>query len=290
MKKYIIGLLIIVFLIAGCFYFVFSRDETLTITYIRFSVNPDFVIGINNKDQVVMYNPLNDDANLFNLGMFNNKSVEEVTNIFLDVVNKNNYLVDKEVNLTIMTKNLVKRKRFAEMIISVIKRTNNSIKINILEPTSEELFAYSNEEVFDVIPSFNENDLKYIAMDYQKQIDLYVKNKINNLKLDKLNLSEQKVIIENSLLNGYFSDFLIDSVLLNYDIFPSSRTNYQVVFNFDEDLTYSYNIFLDLEFDYYKKIQDNEKNIGVVEVYEYSFDTNDELMSNYINHFYRFNY
>ena len=290
MKKYIIGILIIVFLIVGCFYFVFSKDGNLTITYIRFKVNTDFVIGINSKDKVVMYNPLNEEANIFNLGMFNNKSLEEVSNIFVSRVNENNYLIDNDVNIIIMTKNLEKRNRLTKIISDVIKKTNNSIIVNVLEPTSDELLAYSNEEVFDLEASFNENDLISIGNDIKDKIDLYIKEKIVNLKLDKLSLEEQKSIIESNLSFGYFSGFSITNDMVNYDILLSNRSKYQVMFTFNEDLTYSYNIILNLEFDYYQESLIEEKRVGIVEVYKYSFDTSNNVISNNVNHFYRFNY
>ena len=290
MKKYIIGILIIVFLIVGCFYFVFSKDGNLTITYIRFKVNTDFVIGINSKDKVVMYNPLNEEANIFNLGMFNNKSLEEVSNIFVSRVNENNYLIDKDVNIIVMTKNLEKRNRLTKIISDVIKKTNNSIIVNVLEPTSDELLAYSNEEVFDLEASFNENDLISIGNDIKDKIDLYIKEKIVNLKLDKLSLEEQKSIIESNLSFGYFSGFSITNDMVNYDILLSNRSKYQVMFTFNEDLTYSYNIILNLEFDYYQESLIEEKRVGIVEVYKYSFDTSNNVISNNVNHFYRFNY
>lgn len=290
MKKYIIGILIIVFLIIGCFYFVFSHDENLTITYIRFKVNPDFVIGINNKDKVVMYNPLNEDASIFNLGMFNNKSLEEVSSIFVSWVNENNYLVDNDVNITVMTKNLEKRNRLTKIINDVIKKTNNRIVVNVLEPTSDELLAYSNEEVFDVEPSFNENDLIIISNDIKDKIDLYVRDRIVNLKLDKLSSEEQKIILENNLNLGYFNDFVITNDMVNYNIFLSNRSKYEVIFNFNEDLTYYYNIILNLEFDYYQESLIDEKRIGNVEVYKYSFDSSSNVISDNVNHFYRFNY
>lgn len=290
MKKYIIGILIIVFLIVGCFYFVFSKDGNLTITYIRFKVNTDFVIGINSKDKVVMYNPLNEEANIFNLGMFNNKSLEEVSNIFVSRVNENNYLIDNDVNIIVMTKNLEKRNRLTKIISDVIKKTNNSIIVNVLEPTSDELLAYSNEEVFDLEASFNENDLISIGNDIKDKIDLYVKEKIVNLKLDKLSLEEQKSIIESNLSFGYFNNFVITNDMVNYDILLSNRSKYQVMFTFNEDLTYSYNIILNLEFDYYQESLIEEKKVGIVEVYKYSFDTSNNVISNNVNHFYRFNY
>lgn len=290
MKKYIIGILIIVFLIVGCFYFVFSKDGNLTITYIRFKVNTDFVIGINSKDKVVMYNPLNEEANIFNLGMFNNKSLEELSNIFVSRVNENNYLIDNDVNIIVMTKNLEKRNRLTKIISDVIKKTNNSIIVNVLEPTSDELLAYSNEEVFDLEASFNENDLISIGNDIKDKIDLYIKEKIVNLKLDKLSLEEQKSIIESNLSFGYFNNFVITNDMVNYDILLSNRSKYQVMFTFNEDLTYSYNIILNLEFDYYQESLIEEKRVGIVEVYKYSFDTSNNVISNNVNHFYRFNY
>ena len=95
---------------------------------------------------------------------------------------------------------------------------------------------------------------------------------------------------ENNLNLGYFDDFVITNDMVNYDILLSKRSNYQVIFTFNEDLTYSYNIILDLEFDYYQESLIDEKRVGNVEVYKYSFDTSNNMISDYINHFYRFNY
>ena len=86
MKKYIFAFLGIFLLISACIYLVFSRHENLTITYIKFKVNPEFVIGINSSDRVILYNPLNDDAKIFNLSMFNNKSLDEFAQIFIAIL------------------------------------------------------------------------------------------------------------------------------------------------------------------------------------------------------------
>ena len=62
-------------------------------------------------------------------------------------------------------------------------------------------------------------------------------------------------------------------------------------FYFNDDFTYTYNIILYLEFDYYSERMVDEVHEGIVEVYEYTYNIlNPEVISDYKNHFYKFNY
>lgn len=290
MKKYIIGFIIILLLIAGCFYLVFSRDENLTITYIRFKVNPEFVIGINNNERVVFYNPLNEDAKIFNLMMFNNKTLDEACEIFIEKMDENNYLVNKKIDLTIITKNLEKERKIVQKIKNSVIKLDSEIEISTVSPTSEELLSYSNETAYGLPVTYDNLVLQTIGKEIKDNIDFYIQNKIKLLNLDKLANDKKIEIIKENYDNGYFNSYDISSYS-NYDIILSKRSSYDVIFSFNDDFTYSYNIILNLEFDLYREELVNELRKGIVEVYKYTYDeNNNELISNYKNEFYKFNY
>ena len=198
MKKYIIGFIIILLLIAGCFYLVFSRDENLTITYIRFKVNPEFVIGINNNERVVFYNPLNEDAKIFNLMMFNNKTLDEACEIFIEKMDENNYLVNKKIDLTIITKNLEKERKIVQKIKDSVIKLDSEIEISTVSPTSEELLSYSNETAYGLPVTYDNIVLQTIGKEIKDNIDFYIQNKIKLLNLDKLSNDKKIEIIKEN--------------------------------------------------------------------------------------------
>ena len=292
LKKYIIFFIIIVSIIGACFYLVFNNDKTLTVTYIKFKVNPEFVIGINNQEKVIMYNPLNDEAKVLNLNMLNEKSLEEACKIIINKLNENNYMINNIVDITIMTKNLEKENNLYNKVKNAIINQNSNIKINLIEPTSDELLSYSNETVYDLIPTFNDVDLQSIGQSIKTEIDYYVKEKINNLKISKLSKEKQIEEVNNYYNNGYFNDYVVHKNRVNgYDIKLSKRSSYSVIFNYNEDFTYSYNIILKLEFNNYLEENIDEIRRGLVENYKYTYnEQNEELISNYKIDFYRFIY
>lgn len=291
MKKYIVLSLIFVFLIAGCFYLVFSRDENLTITYIKFKVNPEFVVGINSNNKVVMYNPLNEEAKIFNLSMFSNKTLNEMCEIFVTKIEENNYLENNDINVTVMTKNLEKRNSIYKIVNDVINVKDSKIVVNLIEPNDDELLSYSNEVVFDLETTYQNEDLIKISEDIIKEIKLYVDNRINSLKLEKLSNEKKKEIIDSNNSLGYFNDFDIKNVLMEYDIIISNRTKYDVVFNYDDELIYTYDIILNMEFDHYNENVVDDTKEGIVEVYKYTYNSsNYGIISEYKNHFYKFVY
>ena len=293
MKKYIWGIvvLIIVSFIVGCFYLVFNRSENLTITYIKFKVNPEFVIGINSHERVVVYNPLNEEAKIFDLMMFNNKTLEEVCEIIINKMTANGYLIDNTINVTIMTKNLEKRNQFVKQIKSSIDNVKENVVINTLTPTNDELFTYSNEVTYDLKVTYNENELISIATSVEEKIDLYVNDKLKALNLNNFTGKEQMNVINDNSVNGYFNDFDFSNILVGDNIFISPYSNYEIEFVFNDDFTYSYNIIISLIFDYYKEIVVEDTSKGIVEVYEYTYNQlGNSLISDYKNYFYQFNY
>ena len=104
MKNFILWLLIAFTFFGSVIYFVFSSDKSFTITYIKFNINPEFIIGINDKDVVKIYNPLNDDAKVLNLNMFNGYKLENAVEIILDKLDANNYLDVSQIDITVITK------------------------------------------------------------------------------------------------------------------------------------------------------------------------------------------
>lgn len=290
MKKYIFAFVGVFLLISACIYLVFSRDETLTITYIKFKVNPEFVIGINNDNKVILYNPLNEDAKIFNLGMFNNKSLEEFSTLFIDKMEENNYLSDNIIDMIVMTKNKNKKNIIVETITNSIGEQNNEIIINVKDPTFDEMLAYSNEPVYDLEPTYNEEDLKVISNDILNKISNHINNKINNLKVDKIDNQDKKDILEQKNINGYFDDFNFSNVDLGeYSIDILDDSNYEVEFTFDENLNYQYNIIINIVLESYKDKIKNDVKETTVEVYKYTYNLNSEkIINNYKNEFYIF--
>ena len=103
MKRYfaLIGIVIFTLVVTvSLFVFLISRTNSY-ITYIKLQVNPSFVIGIDDNNKVVFYNALNEDGNNYNLGMFQGKSLEEATKIFVEKLGYAQPGKD-EINLTVL--------------------------------------------------------------------------------------------------------------------------------------------------------------------------------------------
>lgn len=282
---------IIISIIIGCIYLAFNRDENLTITYIKFESTPKFVIGINNQDRVVMYNPLNEEAKIFNLMMFNNKTLEEMSMLFISKAEEANYLNYNEINLTIITKNLEKNTRILNKIESSINQNYPSIIINTKLPTYDEMLTYSNEIAYDIENTYSEDDIYNISKTIENKIDLYIKNQLQKLNIIKLPLVKQKQLIETNYENGYFNDFELNSIFIDGKLNILEPSNYNVYFRFNDDLTYEYDIVLYLQLEYYRDLINNDSKSGIFEVYDYKYNLlGDKTISDYKNYFYRFEY
>lgn len=271
---------------------VFNNDETLTITYIKFKINPEFVIGINNQEKIIFYNPLNDNAKVFNLNMLHEKTLEEGCQIIIEKLDENNYLLNNEVDIIVMTKNKEKENSLFTKVKQSITSDKPNIIVNSIEPTSEELLSYSNETVYDLKSTYDNVDLVGIGQSIKGDINYYIEDKIAKLKLNKLSKEKQIEEINNYYNNGYFNDYVVYKNKVNgYDINLSKRSSYNVVFNYNADFTYSYNIVLNLEFNYYQDEIINEVRKGIVENYKYIYnEQGEEVINNYKVDFYKFNY
>ncbi len=261
----LIGIIILTLGVLGTlFYFLLKQDNSY-ITYIKIQVNPSFVLGINEKNNVVFYNALNNDGNKYNLSMFQGKNLGDAIEIFINKLGMSNE--EKNIiNVTIMTKNNLRENEiFAIIKEKIANYDNNYIVINH-EPTNDELERYSNEVVYNLKSSLKQNDIKMISSSIYDKINNYIDNKINNI----VNFDES-FVLENE---GYFNDFnLLNINLTEYNVSILERSNYQVDFIFDEEGQYIYNIVLNLELE--KEIDNLEKKL--IEVYSYSYQLGDEL-------------
>lgn len=282
MKKFIFFVLFVAVIIGSIVYFVFSSDKALVITYIKFNINPEFVIGVNSKDEVCIFNPLNEDAKILNLGMFNGNSLEDATSIILDKLDKANYLKD-DMYITVMSKNPDKIEYFYEKINNKVKEKNEDLVLINKRASNEELTAYSNEVVYDVKATYDNNKLLVICSNIEKSLDEYVKDKINSLKIDDLNKDEILKYYNEQLENGYFNDYdLLFYKLDDADLKIMDTSSYTI--SFDSSLKYT--ISLDLELEKVNKVSKKNDSYSLVE--QYLFNYKDKKINNLKINFYKY--
>lgn len=282
MKKFIFFVLFVAVIIGSIVYFVFSSDKALVITYIKFNINPEFVIGVNSKDEVCIFNPLNEDAKILNLGMFNGNSLENATSIILDKLDKANYLKD-DMYITVMSKNPDKIEYFYEKINNKVKEKNKDLVLINKRASNEELTAYSNEVVYDVKATYDNNKLLVICSNIEKSLDEYVKDKINSLKIDDLNKDEILKYYNEQLENGYFNDYdLLFYKLDDADLKIMDTSSYTI--SFDSSLKYT--ISLDLELEKVNKVSKKNDSYSLVE--QYLFNYKDKKINNLKINFYKY--
>jgi len=274
MKRYVSLILICVgtiILMTALFYFLLRQDNYY-ITYIKLQVNPSFVIGIDEKKNVVFYNALNEDGNKYNLSMFQGKSLEEATRIFIEKLGIAKENKD-EINLTVMTKNNILEKEIADIISNVIKGFDNNYQIILHEPTNDELEKYSDETIYNISPSINDETLKLISKDIYDKINNHIDKKINNLHLKNLNKEDRVSLLKEKQEEGYFSDYILSNIKIDeYNVTLLEKSNYSIIFTYDEENNYTYRIVLNLEIE-------KEKNEikRIVEVYIFSYEEIDNI-------------
>lgn len=285
MKNFIIWLLIAFTFIGSIVYFVFSSDNSFTVTYIKFNINPEFIIGVNDHDEVRIYNPLNEDAKILNLSMFNGYKLEKAMEIILNKLN--NYLDGSSLNITVITKDTEKINYYYNKINSVIKEQKYGICLLNKQASYEELLAYSNEVAYDLKPSFNSDTLLLATNELNESVTQYIDQKLTDLSLDNLSLEEKKVIIDNSLSNGYFDNYsLINYKFNNYAFIINEKSNYRVNFIYDND-EINYNVELNLVLEYKTNLKKKDILYQVIEEYRIMFTQNE--IKNLENKFYKFN-
>ena len=274
MKRYfsLIGMIILIIGVIGTLFFFMLKQDNSYITYIKIQVNPSFIIGINEKKNVVFYNALNEDGNKYNLMMFQGKSLDEAVKIFIEKLGiaKDN---KDEINVTIMTKNYHTKEEIFNIINSSVINYDNNYKIVLHEPTIDEMERYSSEVVYNLKPSLTNNNLKEFGNKVYQIIDSYVLNKIEQINvIDNNEIDMIKELDENEIFNDYNLVKISDDELKMLE-----KSYYRVNFIYNEDLTYSYTIslFLDVE----KNII-NENNIVEEYVYQYEKGEEKDLIKN----------
>lgn len=286
-KRYI-SLIIVCVLTLGIMTFLFYlllRQDNAYVTYIKLQVNPSFVMGINKDKKVVFYNALNNDGNKYNLSMFQGKDLASATKTFIEKLGSAKE--EKSViNLTIMTKNNNLEKEIFDIMEKEIKKFDNNYMVYYHEPTFEELERYSNETVYNLDSSLENDDLKSISRDVYQMVNDYVEKKMKSLKLDKIKPEEKVALLKEQQEKGYFTDLSLSNMVLdNHKIVLLERSNYSITFSYTDNFEYSYKITLNLEVEYEK----NELK-HIVEVYKFNYELGEdkEILSNLKTYFYTF--
>ena len=285
MKRYIAlisSFVIVLIFLCMLFYFLLKQDNSYII-YIRFQVNPSFVMGINRDYNVIFYNSLNEDGNKYNLSMFQGKKLSDSMRIFIE---KLGYAKEdkKEINLTIMTKNNVLEKDIATIIEKEIKNYDKNYEIVLHDASVEELERYSNEAVYNLKASLGDDDLKLISRCLYQKLDDYIKEKMNNLKLNSLSKEDILSILKEKVEEKFFYDFDLLSVDLGKDnIYLLERSSYDIDFQYEEELSYSLRLNIELE----------NESIGdksTVELYRFNYllGEDKEIIENLKINFYTF--
>lgn len=227
----------------------------------------------------MFYNALNSEGNKYNLSMFQGKSLNEMIELFIDKTNFEDEL-NKEINVTIMTKNNIRENDIFKVIQDSIKSKNKGFIVINHEPNNDELERYSNETVYNMKSSLKNDDIKLISQVIYDKVKSYVDVKINNI-MDFNN----DFILENE---GFFNDYNLFSInLKEYSVVLLERSNYQVNFTFDEEGNYTYEIILNLEMEK----ENNSLERKIIEVYSYSYQIIEEQenLSNLKTYYYLIN-
>lgn len=286
MKNFIIWLLIAFIFIGSIIYFVFSSDKSLNITYIKFNINPEFVIGVNNSDEVKIYNPLNDDAKVLNLTMFNGMKIDSAMDIIFDKLAENNFLDVSQIDITVITKNDDKIAYYYEKINSVIKENSYHITLVNNEANYDELLAYSNEVTYDLKATYANDILLNVAINLEDDIKHYIDDKLSDLNLNNLAIAEKKDMLTLKQSENYFNDYAINNYQVkNFPMNLLDNSNYQVEFIYGEN-DFSYTIILNLTLEVETELVKEDITYKVFE--EYIFNYQNGQILNLKNNFYKF--
>ena len=96
MKKVLLGIVFCLILLFSYLIYTFANNNTTT--YIEYTCNSDFIIGINKDNHINQFIPLNDKASeKYNLNLIEEKSLLEFGELYEDIER----IKDKEVKVTI---------------------------------------------------------------------------------------------------------------------------------------------------------------------------------------------
>lgn len=286
MKNFILWLLIAFTFIGSVVYFVFTSDNSFNITYIKFNINPEFIIGVNENDEVKIFNPLNDDAKVLNLGMFNGYSLDKSIDIILNKLDKSNYLDVSQIDITVITKSDSKINYYYDKINKVLNENYSNIVLVNNMASHEELLAYSNEVSYDIKSIFNEDIFKSISININDEITNYVNNLINELNIEELELIDKIDVLDQKILEGYFDNFELNKYQIkDYDLIIKDNSSYKVNFSYNEE-GYDFNIELSLYLEYKGQLVKEDITYNTIEEYHFNFKNNE--IYGIKNNFYKF--
>lgn len=286
MKNFIIWLLIVFIFIGSVVYFVFTSDNSFTVTYIKFNINPEFIIGVNDKDEVKIYNPLNDDAKVLNLGMFNGYKIEDAMEVIFNKLDEKNYLTSSNIDITVITKSSDKIKYYYDKINPIVNSKLKDVSLVNHKASHEELLAYSNEVSYDIKATYNNEVLKKVSEDLSLEINNYVSNLVNGLNLGNLTLTEKNEVIRHQESEGYFNNYnLLDYQIKDYELVINNGSKYKINFVNNDDAT-QYEIELYLVLEHYGLIEKETANYKTIEEYRFIYRANE--IYGLKNNFYKF--
>lgn len=288
MKNFIIWVVIAIVFFGSIIYFVFSSDKSLAITYIKFDINPQFIIGVDSNDVVKIYNPLNDDAKILNLGMFNNKSLESSMEVMLNQLKKANFLDVSQIDITVITKNEDKINYYYEKINRTIQNKNYNLVLVNHEASHDELLAYSNEVAYDLKPTYDSVFLNQKSIVLQNKLNSYIDNLIEELFIEELTIEEKNNVLKQRELEGYFNNYDLTDYKLSEDdtLIVNNDSDYNISFIYDEN-GFAYSLTLNLVLEYQTELVKNDEVFNVIEEYHFTFGNNQ--ISNLKYNFYKFN-
>lgn len=268
MKKVLLGLVFGLILLFSYLIYTFANNNTTT--YIEYTCNSDFIIGINKDNHINQFIPLNDKASeKYNLNLIEEKSLLEFGELYEDIER----IKDKEVKVTIITKN----DNYTSYIYSKIEKSLPKHDIVLQKPSYQLLSTYSNE-VLHSNGYYQESFFKENIDKYLEEVKLYINTVLSDNSLLDVELDNNKKEILNDLINKEIFNSYTE-INLNDNNITIENSKYTVTFDISET-TYTYTISYELDCNS-KKIFDEYE---VVEEYQIKYD--DDF--NFINNNYRY--
>ncbi len=160
-----------------------KKDDTAEITYLKIKINPEFIFGIDENENVVVFSAINEDAkNIYKEEMFQGKKYDRALDYAIEYAQKSDILdpdMEYKIEITVISGSEKDKQRYEEKIVQAIQ-DNDEYKDNfipeVVEPSKEEVEQYKES---------NSEDFTSIYDETVKQDD----NKVNSDKTnnDKVN-------------------------------------------------------------------------------------------------------
>ena len=212
-----------------------------SLTYLKFKINPEFILVVDGNEDVVKYLAVNEDAyNLYKSDMFEGKKYSDALTYAIDYAKEKDIIkVDESrtIDISVIGKKEKNNKKYENSVINIIKNKDSNLITNVVEVSQEEKDIYINLDLNDVkeaptlccfLPQKNEEDESC----YVKPImnDLSGKDRfetaVNVSKLMYPNGSKVAVVINsNDLIEGYISVNLAHVLNAPILLTPSDKLN-----------------------------------------------------------------